>query len=209
MALVVAPIVLMATVSAVPGRKAEHGKAVHSDVSAPLRDIRAARPVRRHDHPDSPMPRPAGPIVADPVVQQGAPPATASATTTSFAGIGASGSLPSDANGAVGPSHYVDLVNARLQIFNKDGSTALGPEPTNTLWAGFGGGCQADDDGDGTVRYDALADRWVVGQFALGSGGNGPFFQCLAVSTSGDPTGSYYRYAFAFTDFPDYPKLGV
>ena len=32
----------------------------------------------------------------------------------------------------------------------------------------------------------------------------------MAVSTSGDPTGSYFRYAFSTgVNFPDYPKYGV
>jgi hypothetical protein len=69
---------------------------------------------------------------------------------------------------------------------------------TNTLWSGFGGGCQSNDDGDATVVYDHLADRWVVTQFSVSTT---PFLQCVAVSTSGDPTGSYYRYAFQYTNF--------
>src|SRR5213595_4008833 len=34
---------------------------------------------------------------------------------------------------------------------------------------------------------------------------------CVAVSTTGDPTGSYYRYSFSYgsVNFPDYPKLSV
>src|SRR6267378_4240713 len=36
-----------------------------------------------------------------------------------------------------------------------------------------------------------------------------PYLECVAVSTSGDPTGSYNRYSFSYTDFPDYPKIGV
>src|SRR5262249_836298 len=48
--------------------------------------------------------------------------------------------------------------------------------------------------------------RWVISQFSLT--GN-PYYECVAVSTTGDPTGSYYRYAFAYPNFPDYPKMGV
>ena len=191
------------------GHKAEHGTSSHNDTSAPLSQITPAKPVKAHTHPDSPMPTPAGPIVADPVVQQSSTLTAAPSSASNFAGMGANGSAPSDANGAVGPNHYVDLVNSRLQIFTKTGTSLLGPVPTNTLWANFGGECQTENDGDGTVRYDALADRWVVSQFALGVSGNGPFFQCVAVSATADPTGSYYRYAFAFASFPDYPKLAV
>ena len=191
------------------GRKAESGKSVGNDVSAPLRDIHPAHKVRHHDHPDSPMPTPAGAVVADPVVQQSTPANSAPSTSTNFEGVPANGSAPSDSNGAVGPNNYVDLVNTELQIFSKSGASLYGPVTTNTLWSGFGGECQSENDGDGTVRYDALADRWIVSQFALGPSGAGPFFQCVAVSTTADPTGSYYRYAFAFTNFPDYPKTAV
>ena len=31
----------------------------------------------------------------------------------------------------------------------------------------------------------------------------------MAVSTTSDATGTYNRYSFQFTNFPDYPKLGV
>lgn len=191
------------------GRKGDGGAATRRDVSAPLRDLPAGPIGRSHEHRDSPMPTPTGPVVADPVVQQTALGQSAPATASSFPGIGANGSAPSDANGAVGPSYYFDLVNSRFQIFTKTGVSVLGPLTTNTLWSGFGGQCESEDHGDGTVRYDALADRWVVGQFALGPSGKGPFFQCIAVSATGDPTGRYYRYAFAFSSFPDYPKLAV
>ena len=39
--------------------------------------------------------------------------------------------------------------------------------------------------------------------------GNGPFFQCVAVSTTPDPTGTYNRYQFSYTAFNDYPKMGL
>src|SRR5205823_350521 len=97
-------------------------------------------------------------------------------------------------------------------VFDKSGALVLGPEPTNTLWSGFGGKCQSDNDGDGTVEYDRAANRFVVTQFAV-SGASGsvsnPYLECVAVSKTGDPTGQYYRYSFPYSDFPDYPKLGV
>src|SRR5437899_10582395 len=40
---------------------------------------------------------------------------------------------------------------------------------------------------------------------------SGPeYFNCVAVSQTGDPTGAYYRYAFSTgVNFPDYPKYGL
>lgn len=123
--------------------------------------------------------------------------------------------LPPDTNGDVGRNHYVQWVNLVLAVYNKSGTLVLGPLAGNSLWAGFGGLCETTNEGDPIVLYDALADRWVLSQFAFATGLSGnptaPFVQCIAVSTTGDPTGSYYRYAFTMPDghFNDYPKLGV
>ncbi len=138
--------------------------------------------------------------------------------TTNFAGVGNGFSgpqgtftvnaAPPDTNGAVGPSDYFQIVNTDFAIFNKSGTVLYGPVAINTLWNGFGGGCQANNDGDPTILYDHMAGRWLVTQFSVTTL---PYLMCVAVSTSSDPTGSYYRYAFDWgnTNFPDYPKLGV
>jgi hypothetical protein len=83
----------------------------------------------------------------------------------------------------------------------------MGPAATNSLWANFGGGCQLNNHGDGIVKYDKMADRWIISQFSVPSGG--PFLECVAVSTTGDPSGSYFRYSFQYNVFNDYPKLSV
>src|SRR5258705_219115 len=59
---------------------------------------------------------------------------------------------------------------------------------------------------DPVVLYDPMADRWVISQFSVTTT---PFLQCVAVSTTPDPTGSYARYSFQYANFPDYPKMGV
>src|SRR6185437_9677056 len=124
---------------------------------------------------------------------------------------------PPDTTGDVGPNHYVQWVNLRYAVYTltRDASnniTAFNlvagfPKNGNTLWSGFGGRCQSDNDGDPIVQYDQLADRWILTQFAVSAT---PYTQCVAVSTSPDPTGSYFRYAFSYNrSFNDYPKLGV
>ena len=116
-------------------------------------------------------------------------------------------SAPPDTVGAIGATQYVQVVNTGLAVFDKATKNAVyGPVPTNTLWAGFTGACETDNDGDAVVNYDKAADRWVVSQFAVSSGN----FECIAVSQSNDATGAWNRYAFDYgTDFPDYPKVGV
>jgi hypothetical protein len=202
-----------------PKKGGDPDKSVHHDVSRPLHDI-AARPdpdkkKRAKEEHELPAP-PAGPSAADPVLQASAGQAAAPALNSSFEGLGQgftgpAGTFvvnwaPPDTNGAVGPNHYVEVVNDHFAVFNRSGTPVYGPVPTNTLWSGFGGGCQNNNDGDATVVYDRLADRWVFQQFSVSTT---PYLECVAVSTSGSPTGSYYRYSFQYNNFPDYPKLGV
>lgn len=117
-------------------------------------------------------------------------------------------SAPPDTNGAVGATQYVQLVNSGFAVFDKaTKAVTYGPVATNTLWSGFGGPCETDNDGDATVVYDKAAGRWVISQFAVTAA---PYFECVAVSATSDATGAYYRYAFPYGSvFPDYPKMGV
>jgi hypothetical protein len=120
--------------------------------------------------------------------------------------------VPPDTEGDVGPDHYVQYINSVATIYDKTGLIVLGPFPGNAFWAGLGGPCEIQNDGDPLVRYDRQADRWVVSQFALPNGPDqGPFYQCFAVSTTSDPTGEYWQYEFKTSDdrFTDYGKIGV
>ena len=191
----------------------DSGPATHHDVSPPLRDIVPAwRAPGISLMPEHEFPARPPLLAADPVVQSHPIALSAPTANPSFDGVGVGlatftpNSAPPDTNGDVGPNHYVQTVNTDFAIFNKSGARLYGPVAINTLWAGFGGGCQANNDGDPVVRYDPIADRWLISQFSVTGA---PYLQCVAVSTSPDPLGSYYRYSFSYTDFPDYPKFGV
>ena len=115
--------------------------------------------------------------------------------------------MPPDNDGAPGTTQYVQYVNTTYQVFDKSGNTLLGPLAGNDFWSGFGGSCQDDNSGDTVVRFDAIAQVWVVAQFALNDSGDD--YECVAVSQTSDATGAFNRYAFPFNHFPDYPKFGV
>lgn len=88
------------------------------------------------------------------------------------------------------------------------GAVLVAPRAINSLFAGSGlNPCINRNDGDPTVTYDRWADRWILAQFTTTS----PYGQCVAVSTTGDPTGTYYRYFFSLstTILYDYPKAGI
>jgi hypothetical protein len=131
--------------------------------------------------------------------------------TTNFDGIGATGFLPPDTVGAVGTNHYIQMVNTAFAVFDKNGTLLAGPAKINSLWKNFGGPCETTNEGDPVVRYDHLADRWLVSQFALHE-----HMQCIAISRSNDPVaGGWYLYAFQTLDASgnavdsDYPKIGI
>ena len=76
---------------------------------------------------------------------------------------------PSDNSLAVGPDHIVQTVNTRMAIFTKKGKkydttgrVLYGSVPNNTVFKDFTGICEATNNGDTVVRYDQLADRWLI-----------------------------------------------
>jgi len=116
---------------------------------------------------------------------------------------------PPDTQGDVGPNHYIQMVNLSFQIWDKSGTSLYGPVDNSTLWNGFGDPWDGSNDGDPIILYDETADRWMFSQFALPNYPSGPFYELIAITETGDPLGSWYRYAYEFTDMPDYPKFGV
>src|SRR5262249_43176880 len=188
---------------------------VKFDISPPLRNIKPV-PVKectRSEDEDREIMRPPGarlgPVVPDPVVQRVLGKIGIPAPIISFDGnSNLCGCSPPDPNGAVGPNHVVTMANLHFQIFNKSGQSLFGPAANNTLWSGFGGGCQVQNAGDPVVLYDQLADRWLLSQFTSSA----PYLQCVALSQTNDPTGSYYRWAILVgngNNFGDYPKAGM
>jgi hypothetical protein len=122
---------------------------------------------------------------------------------------------PPDVSGDVGPNHYVEMINLVLGVYSKTGTRLMGPLKIGDLWAGFALDECTDPSGDPVILYDQMADRWILTQFTTRGLGfpDEPlnlFYNCIAISTSGDPTGSYFRYAFnTGYNFPDYPKYGI
>ena len=119
---------------------------------------------------------------------------------------------PPDPVGDVGPKHYVAMTNLTFAVYSKQGRTLFGPADTGALWQGFAVDDCTDPSGDPIVIYDEIADRWILTQFTTRGlvDKNQPFFNCVAVSQTDDPTGAYFRYAFTTgQNFPDYPKYGV
>jgi hypothetical protein len=115
---------------------------------------------------------------------------------------------PADPCLDVGPNHVIQMINgssgAYFRIFDKNG-TALGAQTYLDNFVNAIGGITAyTGAGDPIVLYDALADRWLMSEFS--SSGNR---MIVAISTTPDPTGTWYAYSFTAPSFPDYPKYAV
>jgi|KBSSwiStaDraftv2_1062776.scaffolds.fasta_scaffold00786_15 hypothetical protein len=104
------------------------------------------------------------------------------------------GGWPPDPNGDVGPSHYIQVVNTAVAIYNKTG-TLLASFTENQLWSGAASPpCTGNSQGDPVALYDWLADRFVITWFAFTSS-SGPFYQCIAASKTSDPVaGGWWLY---------------
>jgi hypothetical protein len=200
-----------------PGARPTVVPAVRHDVSPALSNIPVipgeksplSREVLRQ-----PLPKrgPKTPGFQDPVLQNFHGISNMPAPANNFGGgDNTDGVLPPDTNGDVGPNHYVQWVNLHFTIYNKSGVKVYGPAAGNTLWTKFGGPCENTNDGDPIALYDHLANRWLMSQFAFPNFPFGPYYQCVAISTTSDPTGQYYRYQFTISDskLNDYPKFGV
>ncbi len=132
-------------------------------------------------------------------------------TSQSFEGVPATGWYPPDTNGDVGIDRYVQTVNVSYAIFDKVSGAKLRQDTIGNLFSGIAP-CSTNH-GDPIVLYDQLANRWLISQFTW-SASTGPYYQCVAISQTSDPMGSYHRYQFQWntaipSDMNDYPHFGI
>jgi len=192
-------------------------KATYFDVSPPLRDmVQSTNEVADRSWKEgyvknitntfsNPNEKADG-YIEDPIRQSFFGAILTDTTIQNYDGVSMSGLVPPDTDGDVGPNNYFQVVNVRFAIYNKSGTMLLGPSLNSSIFSGLP---HNSNDGDAVVLYDENADRWLFSQFSLPNYPNGPFYENVAISQTSDPTGSWYRYQFTFSDMPDYPKLSV
>jgi hypothetical protein len=191
----------------------------HFEISRPLRELAKEHPAinksgqhqeakdanRKHPwkHPST------VPFSEDPIVQREQGTHAPASTIVNVDGIDdASGFDPLDPNGMVGPNDYVQAVNSNYQVFSKNGIALTASIDLGTLFP------NSTDDGDPVVMYDKFADRWIITEFQASSQNNPNQYEnelLFAVSTTPDPTGTYYLYTFEpdAADYVDYPKYSI
>jgi hypothetical protein len=182
-------------------------------ISPPVRELAGLPPQALYSFHDVGPIRSLGAMPAarlyDPVEQS----SPAESTATIVPGLSVEGindicfCAPPDTNASVGDTQIVEWVNEHYAVYDKaSGTLLLGPLPGNSLFANLGGTCATQNNPDPIAQFDKTAHRWLMAVNLLTSP---PYGTCVAVSTSGDATGSYYLYQFPQSKYPDYPKWGI
>lgn len=133
-----------------------------------------------------------------------------------------SGALPPDANGAIGPNHFVEFINGAFAVYSKTNGRRVLRMTDVDFWANAGVGIDVGDGwdvSDPRIIYDAASQRWFASQvdvdtfsFILDGTLTANHF-LLAVSATADPTGEWNGVLLDvdpdFGNFGDFPTLGL
>src|ERR1043166_1846375 len=122
---------------------------------------------------------------------------------------------PPDSNGAVGPAHFVELINGRFSVYNKTDAVRVMSISDLTFWSRAGLTIPSNwIVSDPRLIYDPTVQRWFATQIdddPTGSINTNRFL--LAVSVTADPMGPWKGVAFAGDPsalyFADFPTLGL
>jgi hypothetical protein len=142
------------------------------------------------------------------------------AGTPGFAGVSltdefnlGSGFIPPDTTGAIGPNHFVEIINGAAAVYNRSTGARISLVSADTFFNIPGGVFPHGGSFDPRLLYDRRSGRWFACALDFGNdqfNHNGQI--CLAVSRTSDPTGVWDKYAFTAgiaTAFTDYETLGV
>ena len=128
------------------------------------------------------------------------------------------GITPADANGAVGPAHFVEFINGIVAIYNKTNVASVQRKSNAAFWADAGLIISSDAlTTDPRVLYDPVSQRWFATQVDFNATVSDPTSQAnnflLAVSLTASPTGPWKGFKFQADQdngyFADFPTLGV
>ena len=190
--------------------------AIKHDVSRTLTEMVASTPLPvGNPHVEIEAPRPTRPLPVGPGAKTGRDTALQTSTLPlintvpglNFDGVGANGYAPPDTNVLGGTHPIFSDHERRVRNLRQDQREYSAWPRADSQFVGWISAETA------TLMMAATrwcfgtrpAQRWVVSQLS------GTYTNwCMAVSTSADATGTYYRYAFSSGgNLDDYPKVGI
>ncbi len=121
---------------------------------------------------------------------------------------------PPDPNGAVGPVHYVELINGRFAIYAKTDGGLVQSTDDMSFWQSAGITFPAGQAvSDPRLLFDPVSQRWFASAIMFNPNNLASNNVIVAVSVSGDPTGPWQGVSFVADpvngDFADFPTLGL
>jgi hypothetical protein len=145
----------------------------------------------------------------------GAPAAAAPASTNSVfngldrAGLAASDegnvATPPDPTGAIGPAHYIEMVNQLVGVYDRNTLALL----SSTSFATFAHVPSGLGTSDPQIEWDPVANRWIYAMVGIATGNN---YLLFGWSKTADPTnlsGGWCTFGVnTGSHLQDYPKLG-
>ena len=127
------------------------------------------------------------------------------------ADLGDSGFRPPDTMGAVGPAHFVELINGTYAVYDRGTGTRLQKTSLDQFWTNAGSPSQGSFSFDPRVLYDTATSRWFA--CAVDASRSSASGVLVAVSNSTDPTLGWTGFRVdADSDnvqWADYPTIGI
>ncbi|MGB3947737.1 MAG: T9SS type A sorting domain-containing protein [Bacteroidia bacterium] len=179
-------------------------------ISEPLKELVKTHPINPNNQKKAhkrntriPLKNQHTSFIADPLIQKQQGSKQIASTLANWQGLGnISDGIggPYDPSGAAGSNHFVQAINFSYRVYDKSGNPLMAELALESIWPG------STSYGDPVVLYDKFADRWLISQIQVDTREI-----MLAVSTSPDPTGTFYKYIFipSGIDFVDYPRLSI
>ena len=129
-----------------------------------------------------------------------------------------SSAIPPDPNGAVGPQHFVELINGNFDVYKKTNGVNVRRTSDSIFWGIAGLNISSSVAlSDPRIIFDPLSQRWFASEVDLDANADDPTLESndylLGVSATSDPTGAWHAFLFPSDpdtgDFADFPTLGV
>lgn len=120
-----------------------------------------------------------------------------------------SGFIPPDTTGAIGPNHFVEILNGGVAIYNRIGVRLSLVSMTSFFAVPNAFPTSGAITGDPRLFFDRRSQRWFACAFDGAKTNN---LLCFAISRTTDPTGSWDKYVFVlgdYWDFGDWPTMGT
>jgi hypothetical protein len=117
--------------------------------------------------------------------------------------------IPPDTMGAVGPNHFVELINGRYSVYQKNDGLRIQTSSLDQFWTNAGVSFTGFTF-DPRTLYDPFSQRWFAASVDNASGDNNFL---IAVSKSSDPTAGWTGFVIDSDSsnlrWADFPTLGL